>query len=151
MKRMIAFFIVFVFLIGIKFVSENNFPEYEFERLIIISKSSSLFDCEKIKNGNQFYYTFDNKTGQEVLKNLKIDEIDGLVYYFDKTEDIQSIKNKLNFVYKTREVIKGMEVMYGYDSSYPDFNYIDGKKTNVQIVKNSTNIIIGYPMILCGY
>ena len=151
MKRMIVFFIVFVFLIGIKFVSEERFPYYKFEKLVVISQTSNMFDCDKIKNGNQYYYTFDNKIGKEILKDLKIKEIEGLVYYFDKSTNLQSIKNKLNFAFKSREVIKGLEIMYGYDKDYPNFNYINGKKTNVQIVKNSANIIVGYPMILCGY
>lgn len=151
MKRMIAFLIIFVMMLGVKFVQENNLPRYDYEKLIVVTKLEKLFDAEKIENGNQFYFIFDNNRGEKVLKELNIENIDGLVYYFDKNLGVDFIKNKLDFYYEAAEKIDELEIYYGFDSSYPNFTYLNGKKINVQIVKNSTNIIVGYPMILCGY
>lgn len=150
MKRMIAFLFVIIFLAGFKIIYENTFPELKFEKLVVISQNPSLFDCETLRNGNDYYFYFNEKESQNALKNLNIENIEGLVYYFDKNINLEKIKNKLNFYYKGQS-IDNMVVYYGYDSTYPDFRIIDGKRINVQIVKNSTNIIVGYPLILCGY
>jgi len=151
MKRMIALFFVLVTLFGIKFLNEKTFPCLNFQKLIIISKYSELYDREKVQNGNQFYYTFNQEEGLKALKEINIPKIDGLVYYFDKKIGLDFIKNKINFSYEAKEEIEGMKIFYGYDKSYPDFRFLNGKKINCQIVQNSTNIIVGYPMILCGY
>lgn len=151
MKRMIAFFVVVAILIGIKFINRNNLPNFEFEKLVVISQVSNLFDQEKIQNGNQFYYTFDKINGKNIIKNLDNKDFDGLVYYFNKSVGIDRLKNKFDFVYKGKENIQNLQIYYGYDSDYPDFVFLNGKKVNVQLVENSTNIIVGFPMILCGY
>ena len=116
--------------------------------MIVISKTTQ-FDREYLQNGEDFYYNFDKIEGQEVLKGLDVNEIKGLVFYFENI-DINDLFNKTDFYYKGEEV-DGMKVYYGYDSSYLDFRYINGKKINIQIVQNSTKTIVGYPMILCGF
>lgn len=151
MKSLIVFFVAIFILIGFKVVYENDMPNYDFEKLVIVTNSDSSFDSEKINNGNHFYYTFDNIKGKKVLKNLNMSEIEGLVYYFEKDFTIDKIKSKLDFCYSSQEKIDNLNIFYGYDSSYPDFRYVEGKKVNVQIVENATNFIVGYPMILCGY
>lgn len=150
MKRVIAFLILILFLAGCKIVSLNNVPDFDFESLIIISLNSSLYDTSNIQNGNQYYYEFDKKSGEKALQNLQYDEIEGIVYYFEKDYDIKQIKNKLDFCFEG-EKVDDIEIVYGYDKNYPDFRYINGKKVNVQIAENSTNIVVGYPLILCGY
>lgn len=151
MKRMIAFFVVIMFLFSLKFINENNIIKYKFDKLLIVSQCDSLYDVEMIENGNQYYYTFSYQQGKEVLKEIKLGNIDGLVYYFDKSIGLEKFKNNLDFCFESQEKIDGLKIFYGYDNSYPDFRYIDNKKINVQIVENSTNIIVGFPIILCGY
>ena len=126
-------------------------PNHQFEKLIVVSSSATLLNCEKLENGSQYYYLLNSKEGKKILKEISIQDIDGIVYYLDKAVGLKGIINKLDFFYQGREKIDGLEVYYGYDSSYQDFRIIEGKKINVQIVENSTNIIVGYPMILCGY
>lgn len=148
MKRMIAFFIVFIFFIGLKIAGENNLPYWNYDSVIIVS-SNAIFEKQYIQNGEDFYFTFDKNEGETVLKDLNIKEIKGLVFYFNNI-DINNLLNKIDFYFDGTDV-EGMKVYYGYDSSYPDYRYINGKKVNVQIVENSTKTIVGYPMILCGY
>lgn len=148
MKRMIAFFIVFIFFIGLKIAGENNLPYWNYDSVIIVS-SNAIFEKQYIQNGEDFYFTFDKNEGETVLKDLNIKEIKGLVFYFNNI-DINNLLNKIDFYFDGTDV-EGMKVYYGCDSSYPDYRYINGKKINVQIVENSTKTIVGYPMILCGY
>lgn len=151
MKRMIAFFIVVISLFGIKIFTENNLPNCNFEKLVVVSSSDSLFEGEKLKNGNHFYYTFNYQQGRGVLNDLKASQIEGVVFYYDNSINVEELLNTLDFYFKSKVQIEGIEIFYGYDGDYTDFRYIDGKKINVQVVINSTNIVMGYPLILCGY
>ena len=148
MKRMIAFFIVFIFLIAINFIPKNCVNFSNFEKLIVIS-SQENFDSDFVKNDNHFYYTFEKEEGKQLLKNIDFGEIQGLVFYYSKDKLSYLLKN-VDFYYQGQDV-EGMKVYYGYDNAFPNFNYIDGKKFNFQIVEKSTEIVLGYPMILCGY
>lgn len=150
MKKLIAFFICFILLGGVKFIKEDNLPSYDFQKLIVISKQLNQFEVESIKNGNQYYYTF-TQENKEKLKDIKIKEVDGLVYYFAKEKGLENIKEIFDFSYASKEEIDGLDIWYGYSNDYPRFNIIKGKMVNCQIVENSTNIIVGFPMILCGY
>ena len=150
MKRMIAFFIVISLIVGIKFMSQESIPQFNYEKLVIVSKLNSLFEIESVKNGSDYYYTFDKILGEKVLKNINKEEIESIVFYFDRDYSLKKIQNKMDYIYKGGSVSE-LEIYYGYDKDYSDYRIIDGKKVNVQIVKNSTNIIVGYPLILTGY
>lgn len=147
MKRLIAFFILIVLLIGVKFIN-NDFPQdFKYEKIVVITKSQALFDGEYIKNGNQYYYTFD----YENTPKFEEQDIDGVVYYFNSQTNINKIKQSLNFCYQSGQDIDNMKIYYGWTNKYQNFRIVNNKKVNVQIVENSTNIIVGFPMILCGY
>lgn len=150
MKRMIAFFIAIGLLIGVKFACQSNSLNYDFEKLIIVSSSECLYDTDFVRNGNKYYYSFDKNQGEKALENIKSEEVEGLVYYFDLNYNLKNLKNKLDYCYKGGSA-SGIEIYYGYDKQYKDYRIVNRKKVNVQIVKNSTNIIVGYPLILTSY
>ena len=151
MKRMIAFLIAVLGFLGIKVSTENRLPSYNFEKIVVVSKKDDLFESQKIKNGNQFYYSFDFSEGKEVLSQIKVNDFDGLVFYLDKNSSLNAVLNNLDFCFKGKSEIENLQTFYGYDKNYHDFRIVDNKKVNVQVVVNSTNIVVGYPLILCSY
>ena len=146
MKRMIAFLIIILLLIGFKFI-DNNFAKYHFQKFIVVSKISALYNTPVVKNGNDYYYAFRDRA---VLDEINMNDVEGIIFYFDKSMDINILLNEMDFYYKGG-IVNDIQVFYGYDSDYAEYNLIDNKKINVQIVENSTNIIVGYPMILSGF
>ena len=148
MKRMIAFIFLIFALIGIAIFKADIPHEIDFDRVVVIS--SKTLNYSNIKNGNDYYYTFDKKQTDE-LRKIDICDIKGLVFYISKQYKIDTFQKKFNFLITNKSKIDEKDAYYGYDKNYHDFRIIDGKKINFQLVKSESNWILGYPIIMTGF
>lgn len=116
-------------------------------------QKGDVFDVEGLKeiyfvkmDDGKAVYEKQNKTNFEIgdLSNNEgvIITIDGEIDKAIESFDIKIIKT---------EEIEGLNVLYGYTNMYNDFIYIDGKQSNVQLVQNQNEIIVGFPIILSGF
>lgn len=150
MKRMIAFiFMVFV-LIGVAFFKQNNTQQYDFEKVVIVSKVDNLINCDVIKNGNDYYYTIKSEEKSKV-DGLNKTDIDAIIYYLPKDLKIDYFKAKFDFNISNPSYVAGRTIFYGYDKNFNDFRLINGKKINFQLACDENNWILGYPMIVTGF
>ena len=148
MKRMIAFIFILFALFGVAVIKVNMPKVLDYDRVIIISNKK--LNYSNIKNGNDFYYTFDKNQTKE-LKEINICDIKGMVFYISKQYSIDNFQKQFNFLITNKSKIDEKDVYYGYDKNYHDFRIIDGKKINFQLVKSEDNWILGYPMIMTGF
>ncbi len=81
---------------------------------------------------------------------LELNEIEGVILTFED-EELDEIAHRLNLKMVREEVIDDMKLIYGYTDLYDDFIYLDGKQTNVQILKRQNEVVAGFPIILSGF
>ena len=150
MKKMIAliFVIVTLFALNLSFSDDKSI---DFESVVIVSTNSDLDIGEFVQNGSDYYYKLNKQEGTKTLKTLAPNCVKGLVYYVSNKYNLEYFKNKFNFYLSDSSLIEERTVYYGYDSSFKDFNYINGKKINVQLVNDGSQWIVGYPLILTGF
>ena len=89
MKRMIAFIFILFALFGVAVIKVNMPKVLDYDRVIIISNKK--LNYSNIKNGNDFYYTFDKNQTKE-LKEINICDIKGMVFYISKQYSIKLTK-----------------------------------------------------------
>lgn len=148
MKKMIAF--IFLILVGLTLMHFKTFPSLDFEKVVVVSENADIDIEDKVKNGNDFYYTISKEMGS-ISKFFKKDDIKGLIFYISPKYSLEKLKKRFDFIFESSEEIDNQKIYYGYDSSYPDFRFIKNKKVNFQLTKNDENWILGYPMILTGF
>ena len=149
MKKVVAFIFVILMLVGLMLVKVDNLAQLDYEKLIIVSACQLENAGREVKNGNDFYYTLD-KT-DFVKFNLSQNKIKGLVYYINKKYDLSYFNKKFNYCIYRGGDVDGREIYYGYDKSYYDFRFVEGKKVNFQLVDDKDYWILGYPMIMTGF
>ncbi len=153
MKRMIAFIFVLVLFLPILVLKINYrvCDEFDFSRIVIVSKSGELIDgCPVIKNGDTFYYELKKDTLNKLNKK-DYNQVDGVVYYLDDGFDLDKFNKYLNYTLYGGYKIENSELFYGFDKNYDDFVILGNKKVNVQVVHCENQWIIGYPLILTGF
>lgn len=150
MKRMIVFLLLFIVACSILYFKEQTkIDDFDFYKVTFVSKDyKEEFKNYISKNGNQYYYTFDNLQSKNF--NINSLKLDGVVYYLDDNIDVNKLLSKLDFFYQGKNV-EDYQIYYGYDVDIKDFVYVGGKKINIQIVKRSNDIVLGSPLILTGY
>ena len=150
MKKMIAFLFLSAFLAGLNnFVIEDISKFDKFSKALIVSEEDVELQCEKVQNGQDFYYIFENEK-DIVQMTEKFEDVKGINLYFDKNISLTYFSNQINYFSKGQDV-EDMEVYYGYYPGYKDFRFVDGKKINVQLVKTADCWIMGFPLILTGF
>lgn len=103
---------------------------------------SGVYDivCCKYKNANSVKNKISNMLFGESL-NVK-----------NATQnDINNIKNYANCHKKIHEYFDDFEIYYCYDIRFPKFVIVNDKKINVQIAISTSDVTMGYPIILGEY
>lgn len=152
MRKMIAFLLLVVGLLAFKEIPKNSFDCFDKVQAVLVVTDREQKNIDKLtKNGDDFYYVFEDERAKYILKNLDVfTGIKGINLYFSKEEKVDYFKRKLDFL-SEKSYVEGCEIYYGFFSAYDDFEIVDGKKINVQLAKNDTNWVLGFPVILSGF
>ncbi len=113
--------------------------------VVSTSTMSHVLDVE-----GQYYVTYAGETKLTACTKEGISQgnVASIVVAIDY-EQWDLIKKK---VFITREEkLDHMRILYGFDDSLIDYYYLDGEKTNLQIVLKETQVLIGYPIIFAGF
>ncbi len=147
MKRMIAFFIVSILLVGAGVYKQNVGSLFDgYTKLVVVSKEA-LAGQNYLKNDNLYYYTLE---GNQKARELFNQNYLAYNFYFPSDYKIENITNNLDFFYQGGSS-SGYTIYYGYFMGYSNFNYIGNKKINIQIVNTGSEVIVGLPLIVTGY
>ena len=104
--------------------------------------------CNKVQNGNGYIISCDIKHAEIVRQQLNTKLLHGESFCFvGKSEDITSILNKLNVIYKSQNDLD----IVAYSPQVPYALTIDNKVYNIQISQNQNNICVGFPAILGSF
>ena len=145
-KRMIGFFVVAALMLGFAAEKQDSFiPIQGFTKMVLVTENPLDDNLNFIKNGNDYYYLFENAPDAINLADAK-----GLVFYYHSSFDLDYFKKQMSYLTRGGDV-GGYECYYGYNASYGDFRLIDGRKINAQLVFNGEEWLLGYPLILTGY
>lgn len=153
MKRMIAFFILVLMLLCVKYLNIDKIKEiFGYDKIIVTTNQSYAdLSTDYIKSGDFYYYKLDKEKGKEFLKNKSRYKIEGISFYFDKKYDLDYFKRIFDNNLTNGSQIENLEVYYGFYKNFDDYKMIDGKKINVQIAKTEEEWVIGMPFILTGF
>ena len=153
MKRMIAFFILVLMLLCVKYLNIDKIKEiFGYDRIVVTTNQSYAdLSADYIKNGDFYYYKLDKEEGKEFLKNKSRYKIEGISFYFDKKYDLDYFKRIFDNNLTNGSQIENLEVYYGFYKNFDDYKMIDGKKINVQLAKTEEEWVIGMPLILTGF
>ncbi len=142
---MIGFFVVVITLLALQIDKHRDFEFLQdCDKIIVVSDREIENKNYIIKNGNQFYYEFND------INSLSEEKFSAYNFYFDSSKNINEIISNLSFVYQGKSV-ENYQIYYGYYDNYNDYRYVDGKKINVQVVKTPSQIIVGFPLVVTGY
>lgn len=152
MKKLIAFFVIIVLLVSIKFFKTNDlFIFQDYSSMVIVT--DKLYDNLnlQIQNGEHFYYNFNNNKEDHLkIKSINSDDIVSYVFYFNNNKRIEDFANIFDYIYQG-ESVEDYLIYYGYYANYNNFRYVSGKKVNFQLVKTAYSWILGFPLIVTGY
>ena len=152
MKRVIVFFFVVILLIFFAYFKQDNFPFSDCNKLVVVtSEEYQEIDVQPIKNGNEYYYVL---AGDEIVffkNNMSQFKYKGLSLYYDNSYDLDFFKKEFKTQLSNPSRVENYEIYYGYYDNYKDYNIIDGKKINLQLVYTQNEWIVGFPLILTGY
>lgn len=153
MKKMIAFFILIVFLVGLSVFKSNNFDLLKgYEKIIVVSENVySKLDENPIKNGNQYIHSLEKEKGKYFLNNIDKFDILGLSFYFNNNFKLSQFNKEFDYTLSNPSILEEYKIYYGYYEKYDDYRLIDGKKINVQLVETQNEWIVGFPLILTGF
>ncbi len=152
MKKLIAFFIIAIFLFAASYLKIDDFSLFQDYTHVVIISSKPYSQLEmQAQNGEQYYYDFNN-TAEDKKRMEIIDKnnIDGYVFYYQLDKELDDFMTCFDFIYQGK-TIDTYKVYYGYYSGYNDFCYVSGKKINFQLVKNENSWLLGFPLIITGY
>ena len=145
MKKMIGFFVVIVLLLSLVMTKQDDFNFLSnCSKILAVSDEKLADENYVLQNGKQYYYFYND------IDKLKDKGFSAYNFYFDIATDLSQILDCFSFVYEG-EGVDDYKIYYGYYDGYRDFRYVDGKKINVQVVKNDHEIIVGFPLIVTGY
>ncbi len=150
MKKLLLFFIVIIIGLSINFFkSDDIFSIPNINSVCFVADYSAVKDknldfveCgndaivfSNIEDAREIYYDLEPKCTVLSLQNTSLDQI----------------KDLLKINYSFNQDLEGLTITYGYTPSFDKFQYVDGKKINVQIVEKSDEMLIGFPIIMTGY
>mgnify|MGYP005768136237 FL=1 len=148
MRRIIVFLFVGISLIVLNEIKINEFDFLnDFDSMTIVCESKIDGIDSFVKNGNQYYYTFDSNQ-KNMLNKI---EYEGVVFNFTQKFDLDCFINSVDYISQSNDELKGYEIYYGYYGDYKDYRYIDGKKINFQLAKHDSTWTLGFPLILTGF
>lgn len=145
-KRLIGFFVVAILLITFHMQGQNDFsPIQGYSKMILVTDSQIPNKENFIKNGNDFYYLFENDD-----VNVDFATAKGLVFYYNANFTLDYFKNHLSYLMRGGDVV-GYQCYYGFAADYNDYRLVNGKKINVQLVFTGDEWLLGFPLILTGF
>lgn len=152
MKKLIAFFVIAVLLISIRYFKTDDFsPFRDFSHVVIVSAKPYNDLTLQVQNGEQYYYDFDSSDeDKKRLEGIDKNDIEGYVFYYQTDKKLTYFSTHFDYIYQGKAV-ENYDVYYGYYSGYNDFRYVTGKKVNFQLVKTDSSWILGFPLIVTGY
>lgn len=151
MKKLLVLFFLLLSLFCVNmFQDQTLFSVFasDSETFFVTTNSPLGVDVQGTKNGNGYVYCFNNSTLNLSSLNLKNITSQSVVL---NNKSVNYIQQKLNLKIVSKfNSCNGLEIL-GYSNKLKNFVYVDGKKVNIQIASNKTNIVVGYPLILQGF
>lgn len=141
MKRLFIFLLVLISLL-VSFFLNTKHQTFSFSQIFsqasITIYTNYSVDDTSINAGNLYITQFQNNNSVNVLGESFT------TIEFDVSKICTLLKAK---IVKTEQV-ENMNITYAYSPFISKHLFIDGKKTNLQIVERSNDIILGWPLIL---
>lgn len=152
MKKVIAFLLCAAFVFFVKDFSGNNLSKFDNATKLIVVCDDMLEEYENsFQSGSDFYYTFEGDEMKGVLEKLDdIEGLKGLNLYFPPETKLAYFQGKLDYL-SDKSLLDETEIYYGYYRHFDDFEWLNGKKINVQLALTSEGWVMGLPMILTGF
>ena len=152
MKKLIAFFVIAILLISIRYFKTDDFsPFRDFSHVVIVSAKPYNDLTVQVQNGEQYYYDFENtEENRVILENIDKNDVEGYVFYYQLDKKLKDFTSHFDYIYQG-EAVGSYDVYYGYYAGYNDFRYVSGKKVNFHLVKTDSSWILGLPLIVTGY
>ena len=150
MKKLLLFFIVIIIGLSINFFkSDDIFFIPNINSVCFVADYSAVKDknLDFVECGNDVIVFSNIEDAREIYYDL---EPKCTVLSLQNTS-LYQIKDLLKINYSFNQDLEGLTITYGYTPSFDKFQYVDGKKINVQIVEKSDEMLIGFPIIMTGY
>ena len=99
----------------------------------------------------KYYVTYAGSTALVACKKESIpsEGVASIVISMDYTQ-WDKVKSHFSTIDRV-EKLENMTILYGYNPTLTDYYYLDGEKTNLQIVLKEIEVMIGYPIIFAGF
>ena len=122
------------------------FDDYDGVLHVHTNIATNIPYTQVIPNGKAFILSTSLEHIDILFDNINYSNIKGYTVFL-KTTDLQSVLNKLGLQYFKNN---NNEIL-AYSSLVPFSLDLDGEIYNIQIVKKSSQIVIGFPVILGSY
>lgn len=150
MKRMVVFICISL-LIGCNLLfCQNANPFISFAEGGVIVSSKLIENKVNIPSGENFYVKYDKIEINEMINLINTPDIKGFNLYFSNNVSLDFFKSGIEYI-SDCSFVEDNQIYYGYCNKYKDFCWVEGKKVNVQIIKNPTGWILGFPLVLTGF
>ena len=113
--------------------------------LFALDGISSIYFVKR-DGGVQVY----EEQSKNAFSQLELSENEGVILTFENNS-LENVSSLLDMKIVKKEVVDGIESVYGWTNLYEDFVCIDGKQTNVQLVARQGEIVAGFPVVLSGF
>lgn len=150
MKKLAVFLLVGMLSICGLFIPKTSIFELE------ASEYSFVTTAEAAEEAGLEYF----ENGSDVIA-LATDRISAEEFYKKYSPKCVVMKMQAGELGKLKEFLKlsqsfsqklqDKEIIYAYTSLFPDCEFVDGKKINVQLVCEGNRLIVGFPVIMTSY
>lgn len=152
-KRFIIFGIIIFLLISTpltKPIFSNKFNEnvtyYFYASNVSENLNANITNC-----GNVYIIECDAESASKTKSQISGIQGESIrIKNYSLKTYAEVLQSYSDFIIKT-EKVDDIFILLCYDSSLPNFAYLDGQKINTQIAINKNEINIGYPLLLIGY
>lgn len=136
------FYSIFDKIEGVEFC--YVFSQDNQEKCVNYVNKNQSNEFRTIKTGGHQFIYFNDLVNFKVLANYK-----QATFFGD--ENLDKIKNCINYIKVFEENIQNIDIEYGYCPQLNKFVIVNDNKINIQIAKIANKITVGYPMIYGSY
>lgn len=148
MKKLAIF--IFVALLAIFPLSLHRDDIFEMpgiDKVTFLTDSVNALGEEFLPSGNDAILQVEKNQAKQKFKILQ----PKCVVFELKNTSKEDIIDFLNLKFISAQTLDNMSIIYGWTNKFLDYNMVNGKKVNVQIVIENNSTLVGFPMIMTGF
>ena len=150
MKKLAVFLFIFAIL-GVCFALPKQtlsfLPSAKAACVVTDYWCAQKLGFDYLPSGNQALISVDAENLQQIYQQIKPYCV--LLKY--DSNQLQSVKNAFSITNYYVQTLQNQTIVYAFSPKIKDFRFVDGKKINVQIVVDESDVLVGIPMIMTGF